>query len=1483
MDNEQSTVIIINTAVENKLPFPWKGTALAIVGQDFVFKTADGHIYKLPFSAQFAALNGVNFSLLFSDEKRLTSKELINQSVDGFKNIDGHLTNQIDVKSNENTHEKIVVKTVVKTVVEKIAIPADSPQQQSHDDVRDDNTDFINDDHDLEPVSIIQPIQPIIFSSSTSGIKAPLTDSGPALPNPNAVDYVTDLSQLQLATQIDTTNHTVMVGGGSRTDGGYQAQYGVQVVDITGYDGDYTIDARLRGSADGGTTLTRIIRLDDATTITGVTALNSNDYQVISCNSEQGKAMGLEPNEFAIVYNTQTDEKFNVNVSFSPPDSQGNSYYNLGFHITSDPTSVMDDDGYTLLGMSPTPLIIKGGSGNDHIIAGGGQDIYDGGGGHNSIDYSNENHSITVDFQADNKSALSAAGLTDTDSATVTNGNVTQVINNVQEIYGTNYGDTFITGAGEHIFHGGNGNDTFISEGGSNTFDGGGGINTVDYRNVGGIEFGHIDYNAPSNGADLIKIDLNGVDIDLSNNITSVNGWQDQNGNFGTDKISNIQMIYGSEYNDLIVCGDGDYTIFGVAGDNVIIVGRGNDIIDGGTGNSVIDYSTLNEEVDVNLNSGVATKSNGNSDKITNISEVIGSTGGGILTGKNGSDNILIGTAGDTTFIINGGSSTLEGGRDSNHFSVSNSISVIYADGFSNTVLADSDLLTFYGSANGVDDIIINGGNNTLYLGKGDTTVSFGYGAYSKLYTDNGGSLTYYGGNTYSILYLDDETNVTLDYHAVTTIGFEADLVHGVISISDGTSQDAIKSGTVNTLIGSVAGSGIYDAHTYVTNIEFVGYGSNNKFLTGTGSENEVIVKEDGVSTSSGNYITLYGGTHNHIEIEDAGSNNTVDYSHAPGVLNIDLNDQVASKNGFGGTDDLIGVDTITANRVAGATFTAADGVDCTFNATYVKNAIIYSAENGNDTYNIYNIGQGYASDSVSKSYYNSFSAGINVTFSTGSTTVTKAGGVDKYNGFVNTIYGTNYGDTVYVNNPISSEGLIYYGGTGNDDITLKINNGNNSNKLLNMNESGGYNTFTIADNRSNSNTITITSSDQNGEFSIQSGSTYTVNGISKLIINSSSTHSTSINWGNNNHIDVKVDNAGAGVTFNVNGGGNKIDGGSVINYTYTSSGITADLDTGVITFADGRDSDSVNNIYGIYGSNSDDIITGHSDHQDDFYATKGNDIINGNSTSGNDYHYSLGYADIDLQSGIVQKYDNNNTNIGKDQLSDIQKYSFTGGGLGETTTIHESNSGDYVVNIDANTAFKIFGLDGSNVIYNGTATSGTSTFDYTLINDSMSMHISGSKIQVDKGDGTDTLNIAGKEQIDLGNGDDTIFWSHWGDVVDSNLTIVGGSGNDVLKENAGGDSAVDIGSLSNITNVEEIDLTAVAHTSITFDVNAFFNAHSTQSDLTIDVSSNDYSHLVVTDYSGWTANKTDPNKDVYTYTNNISHIDQTLTINHAA
>ncbi|HET9068592.1 MAG TPA: M10 family metallopeptidase [Amaricoccus sp.] len=176
-------------------------------------------------------------------------------------------------------------------------------------------------------------------------------------------------------------------------------------------------------------------------------------------------------------------------------------------------------------------------------------------------------------------------------------------------IYGNVLGNVLRPGAGNDVVYGGAGNDLIddLPGGGNDYLFGETGADTV-YGSAGN------DYLSGGSDNDYL--------FGEADNDTLIGG-------------TGVDSVYGGDGNDLVY--DDDYVTF--------------DVNDGGAGNDWIDYSLItfvNGIVSINLNTGVTTVQNGNTEQVTAFENARGSQGGETITGTSGS-NVLGGQGGDDT------------------------------------------------------------------------------------------------------------------------------------------------------------------------------------------------------------------------------------------------------------------------------------------------------------------------------------------------------------------------------------------------------------------------------------------------------------------------------------------------------------------------------------------------------------------------------------------------------------------------------------------------------------------------------------------------------------------------------------------------------------------------------------------------------------------------------------------------------------------
>lgn len=267
------------------------------------------------------------------------------------------------------------------------------------------------------------------------------------------------------------------------------------------------------------------------------------------------------------------------------------------------------------------------------------------------------------------------------------------IVSNAPRIVGTKAHDVIVAGPGDNTIHGAGGNDTICAGAGNDTIHGGRGNDTIHGEA----------------GDDTIRGERGSDALD---------------GGPGSDRI------FGETGNDAIGGGPGDGDeIDGGPGDDRVDGGPGNfDMVSGGVGNDRIDggpgahdvasYTGVGGPIGVDLGSGVV--SGAEQERLSGIEDVLGGSGGDVLTGAAATPNRLDGGPGDDRLIAVGGGDRALGGPGSD------SCSGPFAGGTScGPSGGGGTAVELYRSITGAASLIVTGSK-----GADDVTVSFSAGGY---------------------------------------------------------------------------------------------------------------------------------------------------------------------------------------------------------------------------------------------------------------------------------------------------------------------------------------------------------------------------------------------------------------------------------------------------------------------------------------------------------------------------------------------------------------------------------------------------------------------------------------------------------------------------------------------------------------------------------------------------------------------------------
>jgi Ca2+-binding RTX toxin-like protein len=471
---------------------------------------------------------------------------------------------------------------------------------------------------------------------------------------------------------------------------------------------------------------------------------------------------------------------------------------------------------------------LSGNTGNDTLTGGSGDDLIDGGTGTDTASYAAATSAVIVNLAVTGAQNTGGAGI---DTLIAIENLTGSGFNDV--LTGDANANTLGGGAGIDTLEGGGGNDVLAGGAGNDVLSGGAGNDTLD----GGTQIDTASYATATAG----------VTVTLATTAAQ------NTGGAGTDRLTAIENLAGSSFNDTLTGngsanvltggagsdfvdgGAGNDTIAGGAGSDTLAGGAGNDTIDGGADIDTASYATATSAVTVNLATATAQNTGGGGrDTLTSIENLTGSNlndrltgdaGDNLLSGEAGNDT-LRGAAGNDTLVGGAGNDTLDGGADIDTASYSTagagvtvSLAVTTAQ---NTGAAGTDTLTAVenltgsrfgdtltgdGNANmivgGAGNDTLNGGagNDWLGGGLGNDTAIGGTGSDVYLFEQSGGHDSFDGGSGWT-----DQISLSDVTGGPGSGGWTINLTSGSVT-SSGSNQLALSAdaaGTIQLADGSV-------------------------------------------------------------------------------------------------------------------------------------------------------------------------------------------------------------------------------------------------------------------------------------------------------------------------------------------------------------------------------------------------------------------------------------------------------------------------------------------------------------------------------------------------------------------------------------------------------------------------------------------------------------------------------------------------------
>lgn len=455
------------------------------------------------------------------------------------------------------------------------------------------------------------------------------------------------------------------------------------------------------------------------------------------------------------------------------------------------------------------------GDGNDTLSAGAGDDWIDGGAGNDTIDGGAGNDQINGGDGSDTIVYTSSSAAVSVSLVTGTStGSGTDTFLNIENITGSNYGDTLTGDDGANILNGGLGTDTLIGGEGDDTYvvDNSGDVVTENSsEGTDLVQSIALNYTLGSNVENLTLLDAGGANNAFGNGLDNV--------------------ITGNIYSNTLSGGAGNDTIAdgGISAD-VMIGGAGNDTYVVAVSSDVISENSA-EGTDL-VQSSVAYTLAANVENLTmTVSSVTGTgnTMDNILSAVTGGVNTLAGGAGNDTYIIDSNDVVVEA-ASSGTDTVQVAATYTLGSEVENLILTGTSAIS--GTGNTLNNVITgNGAANTLSGAAGVDTLIGGAGDDTYLVDSITDTITENGGGGTDTI----SSSVSFDMSSIANV--ENLILTGATTNGTGNSLDNVitVTGTGVNILSGGAGNDTLDGGSGADTM--IGGTGNDTFYIGTAGE----------------------------------------------------------------------------------------------------------------------------------------------------------------------------------------------------------------------------------------------------------------------------------------------------------------------------------------------------------------------------------------------------------------------------------------------------------------------------------------------------------------------------------------------------------------------------------------------------------------------------------------------------------------------